>query len=106
MSLGGHPDLEVAPAKWMRRDQRDAIVLFGIAVAAYVFSDIYDIPHHIFEFGMKYENWKIDDIIFVIFVLGVAWMVYGFRRYQDVSHKSRHVSARNLRRGLWRATIL
>jgi diguanylate cyclase (GGDEF)-like protein len=87
MSLGGHPDLEVAPVKWMRRDQRDAIVLFGIAVVAYVFSDIYDIPHHIFEFGMKYESWKVDDIIFVIIVLGIAWMVYGFRRYQDVSHE-------------------
>jgi diguanylate cyclase (GGDEF)-like protein len=87
MSLGEPPDLEVVPVKGMRRDQRDAIVLFGIAVAAFVFSDIYDIPHHIFEFGTKYENWKIDDIIFVIIVLGIAWMVYGFRRYQDVSHE-------------------
>ena len=89
MSLGEPSDtlLEVAPVKRMRRDQRDAIVLFGIAVAAYVFSDVYDIPHHIFEFGMKYENWKVDDIIFVIIVLGIAWMVYAFRRYQDVSHE-------------------
>jgi len=87
MSLGEPPDLEVTPVKRMRRDQRDAIVLFGIAAAAFVLSDIYDIPHHIFEFGMKYEHWKVDDIIFVIFVLGVSWMIYGFRRYQDVSHE-------------------
>ena len=87
MSLCEPPDLEVTPVKRMRRDQRDAIVLFGIAAAAFVFSDIYDIPHYIFEFGMKYEHWKVDDIIFVIFVLGVSWMIYGFRRYQDVSHE-------------------
>src|ERR1700733_6676732 len=89
MPLGEPPNtlLEVAPVKRTRRDHRDAIVLFGIAAAAFVFSDIYDIPHHIFEFGMKYEHWKVDDIIFVIFVLGVSWMIYGFRRYQDVSHE-------------------
>ena len=87
MSFGEPPDalVEVAPVKRMRRDQRDAIVLFGIAAVAYVFSDIYDIPHHIFEFGMKYDTWKVDDIIFVIIVLGIAWMVYGFRRYRDRS---------------------
>jgi diguanylate cyclase (GGDEF)-like protein len=36
---------------------------------------------------MKYEHWKADDIIFVTIVLGIAWIVYGFRRYQDVSHE-------------------
>jgi diguanylate cyclase (GGDEF)-like protein len=87
----------------MRRDQRDAIVLFSIAVVAFVCSDIYDIPHNIFEFGMKYETWKVDDIIFVIFVLGAAWMIYGFRRYQDVSHEikariSAELEARDLAR--------
>ena len=89
MSLGEPPNtlLEVAPVNRTRRDRRDAVVLFGIAVAAYIFSDIYDIPHHIFELGMKYESWKVDDIIFVIIVLGIAWMVYGFRRYQDVSRE-------------------
>jgi diguanylate cyclase (GGDEF)-like protein len=105
MYLGGPPDalVEVAPVERMRRDQRDALVLFGIAAAAYVFSDIYDIPRHIFAFGMKYENWKVDDIIFVIFVLGVAWMIYGFRRYQDVSQEikariSAELEARDLAR--------
>jgi diguanylate cyclase (GGDEF)-like protein len=105
MSLGGPPDthLEVAPVKGMRRDQRDAVVLFSIATIAFVCSDIYDLPHHIFEFGLKYENWKVDDIIFVIIVLGIAWMVYGFRRYQDVSHEinariGAELEARNLAR--------
>jgi diguanylate cyclase (GGDEF)-like protein len=105
MYLGGLPDtlLEVAPVKGMRRDQRDAIVLFGIAMAAFVCSDFYDLPRNIFEFGQKYENWRVDDIIFVIFVLGVAWMVYGFRRYQDVSHEvkariSAELEARDLAR--------
>src|SRR3984893_423412 len=89
MPRGEPPDtlLEVAPVKGMRRDQRDAIVLLGIAVVAFACSGIYDLPDIIFNFGMKYDNWRVDDIIFVIFGLGIAWMVYGFRRYQDVSHE-------------------
>src|SRR5260370_344675 len=89
MYLGPLPDalFEVAPAKRLRRDQIDAIVLFGIAVVAFVYSDIYDVPRSIFQFGMDYEDWKVDDLIFVSFLLGVAFMVYGFRRFQDVTHE-------------------
>jgi diguanylate cyclase (GGDEF)-like protein len=52
---------------------------------------------------MAYEKWKIDDIIFVSFVLGIVWMVYGFRRYQDLSREikariSAELEARNLAR--------
>src|SRR3984885_5406276 len=89
--------------KWQRRDQRDAIVLLGIAAMAFVLSDYYDIPHNIFQFGMKYESWKVDDLIFVSFLLGIVWTVYGFRRYQDVSQEikartSAELEARNLAR--------
>jgi diguanylate cyclase (GGDEF)-like protein len=75
------------PHEGMRRDLRDALVLFGIAVVTFVCSDIYDLPRHIFEFGMTYESWKVDDIIFVGFVLGILWMIYGFRRYMDFSRE-------------------
>jgi diguanylate cyclase (GGDEF)-like protein len=79
--------LEVVSVKRIRRDQMDAVILFSMAVVAFVLSDYYDIPRHIFQFGMAHENWKIDDLIFVSFLLGIAWMVYGFRRYQDVSRE-------------------
>ena len=107
MPLGGPPDtlLEVAPVKGMRRDQRDALVLSSIAIITFVLSDIYDVPRHIFEFGMKYEHWRVDDIIFVIIVLGIALLVYGFRRYQDVSHEIKaRISAELEARALSRRT--
>jgi diguanylate cyclase (GGDEF)-like protein len=89
MYVGRSPDtfLDAAPAKGMRRDQRDALVLVGVATVTFVCSDIFDLPHHIFEFGMAYEHWKADDIIFVGFVLGVLSMIYGFRRYRDFSRE-------------------
>jgi len=105
MYVGGLPEAfpEVAPVKRMRRDQRDAIVLFSAAVVTYVCSDVFDLPHHIFEFGMAYEHWKVDDIIFVSFVLGILLLIYGFRRYQDLSREIKarrgaELEARNLAR--------
>ena len=105
MELGASPEapLDAILAKELRRDQRDALVLFGIAVITFLCSDYYDLPHHIFEFGMTYEKWKLDDIIFVTFVLGILWMIYGFRRYQDFSReiearRSAELEARNLAR--------
>jgi diguanylate cyclase (GGDEF)-like protein len=80
---------EVASVKNIRRDQMDAVILFCVAVFAFILSDYYDIPRHIFQFGMAYEDWKVDDLIFVSILLGIAWMVYGFRRYQDVSREIR-----------------
>ena len=92
-----------APIEGVRRDRRDALVLLGIAVVTFVCSDYYDIPRHIFEFGMAYENWKLDDVIFVSFVLGILWMIYGIRRYQDLTceitaRRSAELEARQLAR--------
>jgi diguanylate cyclase (GGDEF)-like protein len=89
---------------WLRRrDVRDALVLSGIALTVFACSDYYDLPRLIFQFGMDYENWKVDDLIFVSFVLGFLWMVYGFRRFQDTSREIKtrrdsELEAKNLAR--------
>jgi diguanylate cyclase (GGDEF)-like protein len=88
---------------WRRRDRRDAIVLLAIVVLTFAASDFYDLPTKLFQFGVDYADWQVDDIIFVMFVSSVALIVYGFRRYQDVSHEikariSAELEARNLAR--------
>jgi len=89
---------------WLRRrDVRDAIVLFGIAVIAFAFADYYYLPHKMFQFALDYADWEVDDLIFVSFVLSIAWIVYGFRRYQDASReiearRSAELVARDLAR--------
>jgi diguanylate cyclase (GGDEF)-like protein len=79
---------------WHRRDRRDAIVILGIAAIAFVVGTAYDFALALFKFGIDYADYEADDIIFVVFVLGVAMTVYGFRRYQDVSReiKSRTIA--------------
>jgi diguanylate cyclase (GGDEF)-like protein len=88
---------------WQRRDRKDAIVILGVAVLSYVAAHFYELPHRLHQFGIDYADWEIDDLIFVVFVLSFAMMVYGFRRYQDLSGEikariSAELEARNLAR--------
>jgi diguanylate cyclase (GGDEF)-like protein len=88
---------------WKRRDKRDAIIILGIAIVAYCLGTAYDFALTLFQFGIDHADYEADDIIFVLFVLSLAMMVYGFRRYQDVSReiKARTIAelqARNLAR--------
>ena len=72
---------------WRRRDKRDAVVILGIAVLAYAVGTFYDFALTLFQFGIDHSDWDVDDVIFVVFVLGLAMTVYGFRRYQDLSRE-------------------
>jgi diguanylate cyclase (GGDEF)-like protein len=88
---------------WKRRDTRDALVLLVIGIIVFLLADTYDLPPHLLQFGLDYADWEMDDLIFVFFMLSVALMIYGFRRYQDLSREIKartaaELEARNLAR--------
>jgi diguanylate cyclase (GGDEF)-like protein len=64
---------------------RDALLLLGAGIIIFGFAHVYDLPPHLLQFGLDYADWEVDDAIFVVFMLSVALMVYGFRRYRDLS---------------------
>jgi hypothetical protein len=76
---------------WKRRDIRDALVLLAVGIVTFLLADAYNLPPHLLQFGLDYADWEMDDLIFVFFMLSVAMMIYGFRRYQDLS---REITAR------------
>src|SRR5450631_4345474 len=88
---------------WRRRDTRDAIVLLAIGIITFLLADGYDLPPRLLQFGLDYADWEMDDLIFVVFMLSAAMMIYGFRRYQDFSREIKartaaELEARNLAR--------
>jgi diguanylate cyclase (GGDEF)-like protein len=88
---------------WKRRDTRDALVLLVIGIMTFLLSDAYNLPPHLLQFGVDYADYEIDDLIFVVFILSAALMIYGFRRYQDLSREIKartaaELEARNLAR--------
>jgi diguanylate cyclase (GGDEF)-like protein len=74
---------------WKRRDTRDALVLLAIGIVAFLLADTYDLPPLLLQFGLDYADWEMDDLIFVVFMLSAAMMIYGSRRYQDLSREIR-----------------
>src|ERR1700733_11747673 len=88
---------------WRFSATRDAIVLFGIGIAVFALAHLYDLPPHLLQFGLDHADWEVDDAIFVIFMLSAALIVYGFRRYRDLSAEikarvSTEIEARKLAR--------
>lgn len=84
---------------WKRRDTRDAIVLVVLGVITFLLADAYELPPHLLQFGLDYADWEMDDLIFVVFMLSAAMIIYGFRRYQDLSReiKARTAAERDAR---------
>src|ERR1035437_776810 len=88
---------------WRRPDRRDTVFLLGIAALSYVGAHNYDLAPKLFQLGIDYADWELDDIIFVAFVMSIAIMIYVFRRYRDISKQiksriSAEAEARNLAR--------
>src|ERR1700722_9180533 len=78
----------VLQTRWFdlrRPDTRDAVALLVAAAVAYVVAYTYDLAPKLFQLGIDYAEWGLDDAIFVLFVMSIAMMVYAFRRYRDLS---------------------
>jgi hypothetical protein len=78
---------------WRHRHTRDALVILGIGAIIFALADIYQLPPHLLQFGLDHADWEVDDLIFVVFMLSAAMMIYGFRRYRDLA---REIEARTL----------
>jgi diguanylate cyclase (GGDEF)-like protein len=72
---------------WRRPEVRDAVVLVAAAALAYVVAHTYDLAPKLFQLGIDYAEWELDDMIFVVFVMSIAMMIYALRRYRDLSRE-------------------
>jgi diguanylate cyclase (GGDEF)-like protein len=74
---------------WRRTDARDVVVLFGVAMLSYAVAHAYDLPPKLFQIGIDYADWEVDDMIFVVFVMSIVMTIYAFRRYRDLSKETK-----------------
>src|ERR1700694_116578 len=74
---------------WRRSATRDFVVLFGGTVLASVLAHVYELGPHLFQLGMDYAEWELDDIIFVAFALSTALTIYSVRRHRDLANEIR-----------------
>jgi diguanylate cyclase (GGDEF)-like protein len=88
---------------WKRRENRDALIIFGVGILGFILADFFDLPPLLLQFGLDHADWEVDDAIFVTLLLSAAMLVYGFRRYRDLAHENRarvvaELEAQNLAR--------
>src|ERR1700732_4830988 len=74
---------------WRRSATRDSVALFAGALLASVLAHVYELGPHLFQLGMDYAEWELDDIIFVTFVLSIALTIYSVRRHRDLANEIR-----------------
>jgi diguanylate cyclase (GGDEF)-like protein len=89
-SLSMQLSIRAALAKrlgWHDPHMRDALVLLLLGVVTFAFAHFYDLPPHLLQFGLDNADWEADDLIFVVFMLSAAFMIYGFRRYRDLARE-------------------
>jgi diguanylate cyclase (GGDEF)-like protein len=90
-------------AGWRQQRILDTLILFSLAVFVYALAHFDDLPEKLFAFGLKHADWELDDLIFVVFIMAGPMLIYGFRRYREISHEvkariSAEQEARNLAR--------
>src|SRR5271169_5234592 len=68
ISLPGRFAARLRAIDWSRRDLRDGVVIFGLAVAVYACAHFGNLPPKLFEFAIDNADYEIDDFIFVAFI--------------------------------------
>jgi diguanylate cyclase (GGDEF)-like protein len=69
----------------LRPATRDVIVIstFSVIVALTEYHN--DLAPKLFLFGLKYREWEIDNLIFVIFVMSIGFVIYSYRRVKELA---------------------
>jgi len=82
----------VAPAAriaWKNRSTRDAVIIFGIALAAYLGAEHLALFDGAGAFRRSFGNWRLEHIALVSIMLSSALAAYALRRLQDVNREVR-----------------
>lgn len=72
---------------WRRPAIRDGVLIFGVVAAIHACAHWYRLPPILFQFGIDYTDWEIDDIMFVLPFLAIGLAIYSYRRVKDLSRE-------------------
>jgi diguanylate cyclase (GGDEF)-like protein len=63
----------------------DAIVIsiFGGIISSVEFC--YDLAPQLFQFGLDYREWEIDNLIFVVFTMSIGFVIFSYRRIKELA---------------------
>ena len=63
----------------------DAIIVFIFVVVIFSVEYYYDFAPKLFEFAIEYQEWEIDNLIFVVFVMSIGFAIFSYRRMKELT---------------------
>jgi diguanylate cyclase (GGDEF)-like protein len=63
----------------------DATIISIFAVIIFFVEYHYDLAPQLFQFGMDYREWEIDNLIFVVFVMSIGFAIFSYRRVKELA---------------------
>ena len=63
----------------------DAVIISASSVIIFFVEYFYDLAPKLFQFGMDYREWEIDNLIFVVFVMSIGSAIFSYRRVKELA---------------------
>jgi diguanylate cyclase (GGDEF)-like protein len=79
----------VAQTLWSRRDVKEAIVIFGAAIVGFIVVIQTQLYEALDAYLVTHDDWHLDDALLVSAITSIALVIYGYRRFKDLSNEMR-----------------
>jgi diguanylate cyclase (GGDEF)-like protein len=63
----------------------DALVISIFCATGFLVEYYYDLAPKLFQFALDYEEWEIDNLIFVVFVMSIGLAIFSYRRVKELA---------------------
>jgi diguanylate cyclase (GGDEF)-like protein len=77
----------VALTLWSRRDAKEAIVIFGAAIIGFIVVVRTQLYEALDAYLITHDDWHLDDVLLVSAITSIALVIYGYRRFRDLSNE-------------------
>jgi diguanylate cyclase (GGDEF)-like protein len=63
----------------------DAIIISIFGIIIFSLEYYYDLAPQLFQFGMDYKEWEVDNLIFVVFAMSIGFAIFSYRRVKELA---------------------
>jgi diguanylate cyclase (GGDEF)-like protein len=63
----------------------DVIIISIFVVIVFSVEYYYEFAPKLFEFAIEYQEWEVDNLIFVVFVMSIGFAIFSYRRMKELT---------------------
>ena len=63
----------------------DAIIISIACVILFFVEYFYEFAPHLLQFGIDYEDWEVDNLMFLVFIMSIGFAIFSFRRVRELA---------------------